>query len=310
MLKALLRHLAFHAPWGAREVMLEACLDRVRIAELYARVLPRCKIVELGAMGDRGVVSSAGNDTMVIVEYAKTGTFAKNITEALTGFFESGGGSYLDVGANIGLMTIPIARNPLVRCLAFEPEPVNFDLLKRNVERNAPGATVEFHQVALFHARGSLSLALAEGNIGDHRLTLTREDGRRVIEVPAVPLDDFADRIPGPLAVKIDKQGAEPFVIAGGQKVLAKASLLAIEFCPYLMRRLGGEPSLVIDMVTKFDWIAVMDGGKSETPTYLKPSAAAAILRNKLQTAQDSDEDYVDILAIRGQNALTARCGT
>ena len=274
--------------------MLEACLDRARIAELCARVLPRCKIVEIAAAGDRGVVSSAWNDTMVITEYARTGTFAKTITAALTDFFGSGGGTYFDVGANIGLMTIPVARNPLVRCLAFEPEPVNFVFLKRNVERNTTGATVEFHQVALFHSRSSLSLALAEGNIGDHRLTLTRVDGRRIIEVPALPLDDFVDRISGPLAVKIDKQGSEPFVIAGGQQVLAKASLLAIEFCPYLMRRLGGEPTLVIDLLTKFDWIAVMDGGKSETPTYLKPLVAAAMLRTKLQTAQDSDEDYVE----------------
>jgi hypothetical protein len=43
--------------------------------------------------------------------------------------------------------------------------------------------------------------------------------GRRTVEVPAVPLDDFLDRVAEPLAVKIDTQGAEPFIISGGQLV-------------------------------------------------------------------------------------------
>ena len=61
----------------------------------------------------RGIVASASNDTMVICEYARTGTFAETITEVLTKFFVPAGGTYIDIGANIGLMTIPLARNPL-----------------------------------------------------------------------------------------------------------------------------------------------------------------------------------------------------
>jgi FkbM family methyltransferase len=64
-----------------------------------------------------------------------------------------------------------------------------------------------------------LSLALAEGNIGDHRLTIADVPGRRTVKVPAVPLDDFIDNATPPLAVKIDTQGAEPYVIAGGFSV-------------------------------------------------------------------------------------------
>jgi hypothetical protein len=57
-----------------------------------------------------------------------------------------------------------------------------------------------------------------------------------MIQVQAVPLDDFFDKVTGPLAVKVDTQGAEPFVIAGDKRIFAGAGLIAMEFCPFLMR--------------------------------------------------------------------------
>jgi FkbM family methyltransferase len=218
----------------------------------------------------------------------------------LTEFFTSSGGTYIDIGANIGLTTIPLARNSLVHCIAFEPEPVNFSLLKRNIARNAPNSSVEFHQIALYDARTSLALAIAEENIGDHRLTTNGVPGRRTIEVTAQPLDDFLGAITGPLAVKIDTQGAEPFIIAGGQQVLTKTDLLVMEFCPYLMRQLGGDPEIPISLVTGFEQVAVQPPGIAVKPTYTNPVAAASALRAKLATAADSDGDYLDIIAMRG----------
>jgi hypothetical protein len=46
--------------------------------------------------------------------------------------------------------------------------------------------------------------------------------------------------------------------------LLANEDLFVKEVRPYLVNELGGELTLVIDMVTKFDWIAVINGGKSE----------------------------------------------
>jgi FkbM family methyltransferase len=298
-LKAFIRSAASRAPWGARYAMLDGCLDRMRIPEMYGYLLPRLKISEVSATGDRGVISSPAGDNMLIAEYAQTGTFAPTVTEALQSFFAPAGGTYLDIGANIGLMTVPFARDPRVHCIAFEPEPVNFDFLRRNVVRNAPDSSAELHQVALFHSRSMLSLAIAEGNIGDHRVTISGVPGRRTVEVSAVPLDDFLDRITMPLAVKIDTQGAEPFIIEGGQQVLTKAGLLVMEFCPYLMRQLNGDPEVPIALLSSFSSLAVMRGGKAETPRFMPPGDAVALLRDKLRTALETDEDYLDIIARR-----------
>jgi FkbM family methyltransferase len=298
--RTVIRRLVARAPWGVREAMLDGYMDRLGgIEVLSARLLSRLKIVEIGADGDRGVIASAWNNRDALLEYATTGTFAPTVMHALLDFFGDSPGTYIDVGANIGLTTIPLARNPRIHCLAFEPEPGNFRYLKRNVARNAERASIDLHHVALFDTRGTMTMALSEENLGDHRLTQRGVPGRRTIQVPTAPVDDFLDRIAGPLAVKVDTQGAEPFVIAGGERVFAMAGLLAMEFCPYLMRQLGGDPGVVIDLAATFDRIAVMSGGITETPHYVSPAEARSMLEHKTQTAIDSDTDYLDILAIR-----------
>ena len=299
VLKAFLRSAASRAPWGAREAILNGCLDAMRTPDMYGHLLPRLKISEITAAGDRGMISSDARDTMVITEYAQTGTFAPMVTETIQKFFMPSGGTYLDIGANIGLMTVPFARDPRIHCIAFEPEPANFDFLRRNVARNAPDATAALHQIALFHSHTTLSLTIAEGNIGDHRVTISGVPGRRSVDVPAVPLDDFIAEITMPLAVKIDTQGAEPFIIAGGQQVLAKAGLLVMEFCPYLMRQLDGDPETPIALVSGFTSVAVIRGGKPDLPRYVSPDEAIVMLREKLRTALNTDEDYLDIIALR-----------
>ena len=298
--KYLIRRLVAGAPWGVREALLDGYIARHGTMGLHARFLSPLNVVELAAAGDRGIVTSLITDTMVLPEYGSTGTFAPLITKALVEFFSETGGTYFDIGANIGLMTIPIARNQLVKCYAFEPEPNNFDLLRRNVLRNASGGgVVEFHQAALFDRPTTLSLALANGNIGDHRVTTSSVKGRKSVEVPALPLDYFFDGISGRLAIKIDTQGAEPFVIAGGRKTFSRAGLLAMEFCPFLIRQLGGDPLIPIEIVSEFRRVAVMSGGIAEIPRFVAPGVAQDILRSKLRNAKDTDGDYVDILAFR-----------
>ena len=158
---------------------------------------------------------------------------------------------------------------------------------------------VEFHQAALFDRPTTLSLALANGNIGDHRVSTSSVDGRESVEVPALPLDDFFEGISGRLAIKIDTQGAEPFVIAGGRKTFSRAGLLVMEFCPFLIRQLGGDPLIPIGIISEFRRVAVMSGGIAEIPRFVAPGIAQDILRDKLQHSKDTDGDYVDILAFR-----------
>jgi hypothetical protein len=68
-----------------------------------------------------------------------------------------------------------------------------------------------------------------------------------------------------PIAAKIDVQGAEPFVIAGGRNTLSRASLLSLEFWPYSMRRMCGDIGAVIAFLAEhFQEGSISPGDKDE----------------------------------------------
>jgi hypothetical protein len=66
--------------------------------------------------------------------------------------------------------------------------------------------------------------------------------------VNAVRLDDYPPAAM-PFAVKIDCQGAEPAIFAGGNNTLAKADLIVCEFWPWGMHRMGLSAEPILDFV-------------------------------------------------------------
>lgn len=92
LLKQALRRAAARAPWGARFALLDGCIDGMDFADVAARVLPRLGFAEVVASGDRGMITSRSSDNIVIQEYARTGSFAPVLTEAISAFFAQHGG--------------------------------------------------------------------------------------------------------------------------------------------------------------------------------------------------------------------------
>jgi FkbM family methyltransferase len=214
--------------------------------------------------------------------------------------FAGEGGTYLDIGANIGLTTIPIAQNRMVRCLAFEPEPVNVANLRENIRRNVPEGNVEIHQIALFDRMETLKFGLNPGgNLGDHRVVLDSSTDRRTISIEAFPLDSLDIQVRRPLGVKIDTQGAEPFVIRGGRKLLSQADLCVMEYDPALIARMGGDPAIVVDFVGEFSQVALLPGDVDAEPEFASAADACRRLRNLGADPEFSHRGYVDILASR-----------
>ncbi len=286
------------------EAVLEAICDNYGRFEVISRLAPGCNVVALRASGRYGVIQSVSTDRSVLLQYAKTGTWAERTNSLLQSFFADTGGSYIDIGANIGLTTIPVAQNPRVRCLAIEPEPQNFSNLCVNVAENCRFDNVEIRQLAMFVRRQKLSFELSSGNLGDHRLRIGEQAGRlgeekrRTIDVEGVPLDEIAADLNGPLAVKIDTQGAEPFVAAGGKETLARAGLVISEFCPYLMSRLGGSSADLIKFLRdRFSTLAI--AMEEEGPVLpARPSAEVCEKLSAFVAAHsENPEKYLDVIA-------------
>jgi FkbM family methyltransferase len=301
-------------PEGAKAALARAIAEdkafvRKRGHRIIAAMAPECGIDSLRVVGEYGPIVSSSRDASVFLKYAQTGRWAESTNAIIAAFFDANGskGVYLDIGANIGLTTIPIARRPAVTCYAFEPEPENFRNLSINVAANCLHANVKLLQSAVFDRESVLEFELAPNNLGDHRIRLgdgekglQGEDQRQTIQVPAAPLDAMVGEIEGPLAIKIDTQGAEPFVVAGGRRTLAAADLLIMEWSPYLMARMGGDPRIVLDMLRQTFPSGRISDAESGEPGKVRPMAEIC---DHLESTCVSDrarpDRYVDVIATR-----------
>ena len=226
--------------------------------------------------------------------------------------FAEHGGTYLDIGANIGLTVIPIAQNPQVACHAFEPEPTNFRYLSENVFLNCRAGNVRLLNLALFDRDATLPFEISERHSGDHRISVIDVEGelgeqdRKKISVSAKRLDDVITDITKPLAAKIDVQGAEPFVLAGGRNTLSQASLLSLEFWPYSMHRMGGDISAVIAFLADhFHEGSISPGDKDERTEWQPIVSVASYLH---EFAKTGTRDYLDVTVRKAQvGTLSAR---
>jgi FkbM family methyltransferase len=299
--KHFLQSMAVRLPWGARSALLDA-LNSLHSTDRawLIRQAAQANIAGFLVDGEWGLIQSAIGDQMILPIYARSGTWARRANLELINFFKGTSGTYLDIGANIGLTTIPLAHNSQVRCIAFEPDPTNYRNLQHNLRRNIDGDNVITHQIALFDREATVQFGLADdGNLGDHRIVNKQNFHRRTIEVRAMPLDGILDSTSGPLAAKIDVQGAEPNVIAGGRGVLAAAEFVILEFSPYLMAQLGSDHRTTIEFLRGFSRIAVVPGEHDGPLNYETADRACIQLEEFYMAAMSDESKFMDIYALR-----------
>jgi FkbM family methyltransferase len=121
------------------------------------------------------------------------------------------GHTFLDVGANVGYMTVLGAQivGPAGRVIAIEPDESNRRLLRANLWRN--GLSARLLPVAAYSRCGYLGFVRSLTNRGDHQVSESREGGSFV---PCATVDDLLGDLHVDV-VKIDTQGVDHEVIAG-----------------------------------------------------------------------------------------------
>ena len=296
--KEALTRIVGWMPASVQRMAIERVASRANAYEVFQSLGRGFGVKNIQIDGEYGLIEGSIDDGSILARYGRTKLWAARSNQVFSDFFAArGGGTYLDVGANIGLTTIPIARNAQVLCVAFEPEPKNYRYLERNIQRNCAHDNVAILNFALFDRQTSIDFELSKQNLGDHRIRLTASNGaweeqaRDVIQVKTDKLDAVIDqeRLRLPLGVKIDAQGSECQIFAGGQAILSRAELVAFEYWPYGIERIGGSLPFLVDFVSRHFDEGALFNHEAETPNWRPIKAVAAELSAYWSADQSAD---------------------
>jgi FkbM family methyltransferase len=149
------------------------------------------------------------------------------------------GGLFVDVGANIGLVSFSVAASrPDVSVLAFEPEAENAARWLRNAALNDARRS-RLETIALGAEVGHKEIVRGPES-GQSRIATEGEHG---VCVPIDTLDSYASRLglQNINVLKVDVEGYEPFVFQGASNLLREGRIDAIvsEVNEPLLRHMG-----------------------------------------------------------------------
>ncbi len=195
-----------------------------------------------------------------------------------------GGDIVLDVGANIGLFSCLMATlvGPSGKVFAFEPDPGNLTLLKKNIEENGLQNIVRIVPAAASDAPGKLKFAQSgvHGAIVNDSAGSASREGE--IEVKAVRIDDILStaQISFVNLVKMDIIGSESKALKGMRRTIEKNPNLKIisAFCPAFLTRTGSGAMAYLEELAaaSFTVYDISRGGRELVPRSVFQKLAAA----------------------------------
>ena len=146
------------------------------------------------------------------------------------------GNIVVDVGANIGLHTLNMARivGNAGQVFAFEPDPSNFEILKKNAKINNY-KNIILEQKAVGDKHGKTTFYQSDNPI-NHRIFPQSERANSQVQVELTNLDNYfdSDMIDKINFIKIDVEGMEFGVLKGMKNILKNNKNIKIlfEFVP------------------------------------------------------------------------------
>jgi len=240
------------------DCLIGASISLYRVSPLYpswgprlARVLARRRHSSVGAPAPvvlrkvQGFEMALDLGEVIDSQLYYTGTFEAPTLEVIRKLVRAGD-TAVDVGANIGWITLNLARQvgPTGRVLAFEPSERAFHRLAEHVSRNQ-----------LAHVE-TFPLAIGDETSPPTRTSLQssyRIDGLVALQeemVSTVRLDDFVSTasLRHLDFIKVDTDGMEPFVFRGARAALERFHpILVFEFGPAQLAQVSEKPEDLLD---------------------------------------------------------------
>lgn len=130
---------------------------------------------------------------------------------------------FFDIGANAGAYSILACQHSQAQVHAFEPHPVIFKHLKRNILIQNNTNNIILHNFALGDTIGQVEIT-AELDTENH---ITKDSGNDNIHVEIKTIDSLNINL-NPTIIKIDVEGYEWNVLQGANKIIQNSDLKAI----------------------------------------------------------------------------------
>jgi FkbM family methyltransferase len=174
-----------------------------------------------------------GADLSVTPEIAQTGRYEPH-EEQLVVALVRGGDWAIDAGANVGLFTLLLAQRvgPFGRVFAYEPNPHCAALVAGSAAMNWMHDRIVLRRAALGEAPGEATLRVVPSRLGDASLNAGRgvsaaaaiERTLGAVQEVRVPVVTLDEEFPVPMPIrfmKVDVEGFEHALLAGGRRLFA-----------------------------------------------------------------------------------------
>ena len=250
---------------------------RVLLCRLYCHLLSRLNpnLRYLGMADGDETTFLFLQDSVVTPYTVAVGNFARDDLHRVIALCDkigaALGGTFLDIGANIGTSTLYAMRSGrFQRALCVEPAPANLKLLRLNMDANGLVGKVVVRANAISNKRGVMKLALSKANCGDHR----------VVGAPTAPMGDTIDIevetldnilveegiLPESVSlVWIDTQGHEGYVLSGASALIQRGVPFCIEFWPQALQEAGCYEALLEIIEREFEKFIELGLGNAKT---------------------------------------------
>lgn len=190
------------------------------------------------------------------------------------------GGTMIDIGANVGLHCIKLAKRiEGVRIHAFEPVGITLGFLRSNIAKNGVGDAIDIHRVALTDHDGEIRMT-ATLQITNFMLPDDVQASDAATEVvPCRKLDDVVDGLVDRIdLIKCDVEGGELDVLRGASATLRQyAPPIFLEVVERYTRRFGHGPEDVFAFLADHGYHheLVIDGERRPSTGVLADDLAA-----------------------------------
>ena len=153
---------------------------------------------------------------------------------------------FIDVGTHVGYYALIAAKlvGPSGRVYAFEPNPYNFQILKKNVSRNNYTNVTTVNK-AVSDTNGFTNFTIAESSDSGSLFEDVVKKKLENVKVSVVSLDGFFENVSSsnaPIILKIDAEGADALVVNGAIRTIARSQKIVLEVNPKSLKKSGSDP--------------------------------------------------------------------